>query len=114
MNLEMKNNITLEGNIQYFADTTYKCCPPQSKGMKLFEILAYNEKSNKTLLYLLALIYNENKETTEEIFYYLKTNFNYSPKLFTLDFGKAGYNPINKIFPNCRIFPCYFHIIRRL
>ena len=39
MNKKMKENINLEGNKQYFADSTYKCCPPENKGLKLFIIL---------------------------------------------------------------------------
>ena len=50
MNKKMKENINLEGNIQYFSDSTYKYIPSQNKGKKLFIILAYNEKLNKILL----------------------------------------------------------------
>ena len=38
---------------------------PQNKGMKLFALLTYNNKINKVLLCLLALIYNEIQETLE-------------------------------------------------
>ena len=110
----MKENITLEGNIQYFADSTYKCIPPQNKGAKLFIILAYNEKLNKTLLSAICLIYNENKETFSEIFKFLKLTYQFKPNLFTVDLARGCYLAILEHFPNCRIFPCYFLIIRRL
>ena len=63
---------------------------------------------------MLALINNENAETIEKILNFLKINFQLNPELITVDFGKAGLKAINKIFPNARIFPCYFHMIRRL
>ena len=110
----MKENINLEGNIQYFADSTYKCIPPQNKGAMLFIILAYNEKLNKTLLCTINLIYNENKETFSEIFKFLKLTYQFNSKLFTVDLARGCYLAILEQFPNCRIFPCYFHIIRRL
>lgn len=65
------------------------------------------------MLYLLAFIYNENLETFESIFNHLKINYNFYPELITIDLGRACYKAINKVFPSCRIFPCYFHIIRR-
>lgn len=114
MNEKMNKNIMLNDNIQYFGDTTYDCVPPQNRGIKLFVLLSYNKKFNKLLLCALALIYNENIETLEEIFKYLKKNFNFNPDLITVDFGKAGYIAIKNIFPNIRIFPCYFHLIRRM
>ena len=46
--------------------------------MKLSIIFANNEIYNKTILCLLALIYNENVET---IFKFLKNNFNFNPNL---------------------------------
>jgi len=109
----MKKNLNLEGNIQYFLDTTYKFIPPQSSGMKLFVIVTYNKKLNKTLLCNLSLIYNENVETIEKLLEFLKDVYNFNPNLITIDLGKAGYKAVTNIFPKCRIFPCYFHIIRR-
>ena len=87
----MKKNLVLEGNIQFFADTTYDVIPPQNKGMKSFVMLTFNNKLNKVLLCLLALIYNENRETLEEIFKYLENNYSFNPDVLTVDFGKAGY-----------------------
>ena len=89
MNKNMKDNINLEGNSLYFADTTYGVEPPQNSRMKLFIILAYDEKINKILICALSLIYNENLETFKTIFKFLKTIYNFKPKLFTIDLGKA-------------------------
>ena len=43
MNENMKKNINLENNIQYFSDTTFDCVTPQNRGMKLFTLLTYND-----------------------------------------------------------------------
>ena len=48
MNENMKKNINLENNIQYFSDTTFDCVPPQNRGMKLFSLLTYND----TVIYI--------------------------------------------------------------
>lgn len=71
MNEQMKKNIPLKDNIQYFGDTTYDCVPPQNNKMKLFALLCYNKNMNTILLCMLALIYNENTETLETIFNFL-------------------------------------------
>ena len=63
---------------------------------------------------MLAFINNENAETIEKIFNFLKINFHLNPELITVDFGKAGLKAISKIFPKIRIFPCYFHMTRNL
>ena len=82
--------------------------------MKLSIIVVYNEKINKTLLCAFSLIYNENIETIGKIFEHLKDNYQFIPKLFTIDLGKVCYRAITNIFPNCRIFPFYFHLLRRI
>ena len=82
--------------------------------MKLFVILAYNKINNKTFLCVLALIYNENRETIETILKNLKINFNFNPPFISIDFGKAGYLAFKNIFPKTSLFPCYFHLIRML
>ena len=114
MNANMKTNIALKDNIQYFADTTYDSVPPQSGKMKLFVLLAYNIRLNKILLCMLALIANENTETLEMILKYLKNNFYFKPDLITVDLGRAGLKAIQKVYPNTRLFPCFFHIIIRI
>ena len=114
MNEQMKKNISLKDNIQYFGGITYDCVPPQNNKMKLFAFLSYNKNLNKILLCMLALIYNENTETLETIFNYLKHNYFFKPDLITLDLGKAGLKAIKNVYPDVRIFPCYFHLIRRI
>ena len=57
MNDNMKKNISLEGNIKFFADATYKFTAPRSSDMKSFIIVVYNEKINNTLLCALCLLF---------------------------------------------------------
>ncbi len=114
MNDSIKKNIMEKENTQYFADTTYDAVPHQNSHMKLFVLLSYNKLKNKILLCTMALIYNENTETLETIFKFLKINYFFNPTLITVDFGKAGLKVITKLLPKTRIFPCYFHLIRRL
>ena len=58
------------------------------------------------------LINEEKSETLEKIILFLK-NYQFNPELIIVDLGKAGLNAIAKAFPYTRIFPCYFHMIRR-
>lgn len=81
MNESMKKNILDKDNIQFFCDTTYDTVPPQNSHMKLFVILAYNKNKNKISLCALSLIKNENTETLESIFRYLKINYYFNPPL---------------------------------
>ena len=39
---DMKKNLNLENNIQYFSNTTFDCVRPQNRGRKLFTLLVYN------------------------------------------------------------------------
>ena len=103
----MKKNWNCNDNTRFFSDTTYDCIPPQRRGMKLFVILSYNKKLNIILLCILALIYNKNKETLEKLFTYLKLNFSFNPKLYTIYLGKAGYIAIKKY----SLKLAFFHVI---
>lgn len=101
----------LNGNIKYFGDCTYYCAFPQCHGKKLFIIVAFNKILNKTILYALILISNENKETFEKIFIYLKETYKFNLSLFIVDFGKECYVALNNILPQSRVYPCNFHLI---
>jgi hypothetical protein len=43
----------------------------------------------KTLLYGMALIKNENKETIIKIFDYLNLKYNFQPNIMSMDFGRG-------------------------
>ena len=56
----MIKNIKLEGNTQYFSDTTYYCIQSQCKTLKMWILLAYNKNLNKTMICNISQIENEN------------------------------------------------------
>ena len=61
----MKNNLIKNTNShsQFFADCTYNVIPCPNKNYKLFILIAFNTIENKTELYSIILISNENVET---------------------------------------------------
>lgn len=54
---------------------------------------------------LLSLIYNENFENLSKTF---RETYNFNPKLFPVDFGKAGIKAILNAFPHWRILLVLF------
>ena len=60
MTKDMIKNIKLEGNTQYFSDTTYYCIQSQCKTLKMWILLAYNKNLNKTMICNISQIENEN------------------------------------------------------
>ena len=108
----MKNNLSDNNIFQYFSDVTYYVTPTSTKTFKIFSILGFNLNEKKTKLCTIALITNENYETFLEIFKYLKSNHNFNPKFITIDFNKACFKAIFKLFKNINIIPCYFHLMK--
>ena len=114
MNNEMENNIQKKDNSQYFSDCTYYALPPYNRGSKIWILIAFNKSLFKTLLCCISIIKNENKETILTILDYLSLKYNFNPNIITLDFGRGPYVAFKTKFPNCRIFPCFFHFIQRI
>ena len=107
----IKNNIIYS---QFFADFKYNVIPSKIKNFKLYVLIAYNNEKHKTQICALVLISNENIETYDAIYQYLYNKYNFQPTKMAVDCQKAHIISIQKIFPNCYIIVCYFHIIRRL
>ena len=61
---------------------------------------------------MISLILNENYETFFTIFNYLKININFNPKFTTIDFNKACFKAIFKLFPHIKIISCYYHLMK--
>ena len=59
-------------------------------------------------------IRNENIETFVNIYEYLINKYKFIPINITIDCQKAHIKALLKLFPNCCLIICYFHIIRRL
>ena len=81
MTKEMENNLISEDNSQYFADCTYYAIPPNKSKYKLFLILAFNKKKQKSVLCNISIISNENKETFITVLNFLKIKYNFTPKI---------------------------------
>ena len=74
----------------------------------------FNKEFMKNLLYSIAIIKNENKETILRIFDYLTNKYNFTPKLISMDFSGGPYTALKEKYHNCRIFQCYFHIMQKI
>ena len=87
MTKEMENNLISEDNTQYFADCTYYAIPPNKNKYKLFLILGFNKKKQKSVLCNISITCNENKETFITVFNFLKNKYNFYPKIITSDYS---------------------------
>ena len=99
---------------QFFADCTYNVVPYINKNFKLYVLNAFNTIENKTELCALILISNENIETYVNIYEYLINKYKFNPTKLTVDCQKSHILAILKLFPNCCLIICYFHIIMRI
>lgn len=59
--------------------------------IKMQILLSYNKNENKILICNICLIKNENYETLNSIINYLKSNYQFEPKVMTVDFCKVAY-----------------------
>ena len=116
MTKSMEQNLIKNNNIHshFFADCTYNVIPSQNKNFKLYILIAFNNDKQKTELCSIILISNENVETFDTIYQYLYSKYKFQPTKLTVDCQKSHIISIQKIYPNCYIIICYFHIIRRL
>ena len=109
---KMKENIKLEGNIQYFNDITYYAIPPNENKYKIFLLLAFNKDLYQTILCNITIINKENKETFITLYNYLRNKYNFVPNKITIDYSQAFILAIKKAFPSCKIIPCFFHFMQ--
>ena len=96
---------------QYFGDATYRCVPPTLRNYKLYAITGFNFIVKRTRLLSLILIPNETEITYFEMFNYLKNNFGFKPKIFTMDFNKASSKAIKRVYPSIYLIKCFFHYV---
>ena len=114
MNKKMCEEIKNNDIFQYFGDATYRCVPPTMRNYKLYTITGFNFIIKRTRLLALILIPNETLKTYMEMFNYLKNNFNFNPKIFTMDFNKASGKAIKTVFPEIYLIKCFFHYVYNL
>ena len=62
----------------------------------------------------MVLIENENSETFITILAHLKNKYNFNPQKIGIDFRKAEYKAIKKIFSNIAIIPYYFQFMNNI
>lgn len=99
---------------QYFGDATYRAVPPTMRRYRLYIISGFNLLEKHTRIGAFILIPNETESTYYNMFYYLKNNFGFNPKIFTLDFNKALTNALKQIYPNIYIIKCYYHYVNSI
>ena len=97
-----------------FIDCTYKIVPPGLKKYKFSVIIDYNNKNNKLILYLYALILHENVENFKKIFGHLKLKYNFEPIYITSDIHRDQLSAINSSFPDTQIILCWFHALKNI
>lgn len=101
----LKNNLIEE----YFMDATYLYVPPNVHKFKLLVLSGYYIDNKSTNIYCFILVMNEKYEKFENIFEYLKKNYQFNPKNFMADFRTSQIKAIQKCFPRCNVHCSFFH-----
>ena len=99
---------------QYFGDATYRAVPPTMRRYRLYIISGFNLLEKHTRNGAFILIPNETESTYYNMFYFLKNNFGFNPKIFSFDFNKASINALKQIYPNIYIIKCYYHYVNSI
>ena len=111
----MKVNLSDKINIkQWFVDYTHYAIPRKNNSFKLFLIIGFNIKENKSVLGSIILIKNENEETFSSIFKYLNSQYSFYPEIINCDCYIAEIKAIKKTFNDSHIIICYYHVIKRI
>lgn len=111
----MKLNLSDKINIkQWFVDCTYYAIPRKNNSFKLFLLIGFNIKENKSVLGSIILIKNENEETFSSIFKYLNSKYSFYPEIINYDCCIAEIKAIKKTFNDSHIIICYYHVIKRI
>ena len=64
----------------------------------------------KTFPLVYSLLPNKKQETYEESFRIVQQHVQRKPKFITIDFDKAAGNAFAVVFPQSKIFGCFFHM----
>lgn len=99
---------------QFFIDTTYRCIPFSKIYKKLITLTCFDKESKQAQICCLILSENEKCETLCEIFDYLKTKWNFSPRYISCDYSCSLIKAILKSFDNVKIVGCLFHFINAI
>ena len=114
INYKINSNSNKFAITQYFADITYKCVPRNKYRYKLFVLCGFDIIKNKSVICTFALIMDETTETFNFLFNKLKDLYKFNPIILTCDFQISLRSSLKNIFPNIKIYPCYYHFIRSI
>ena len=75
-------------------------------------LIDYNSRRNQFEICLIATFIRENRNSFIKFYSYLKSNFNFKPKLITCDFLVANIETIKSVYEddNTLIITCLFFI----
>ena len=93
----------------------YICIPHSVNSINVLILLfAYNSRRNKFEICLIATFIREDRNSFIKFYSYLKSNFNFKPKLITCDFLVANIEAIKTVFENDNtlIIACLFHLVQ--
>ena len=110
MILEIKN----KDIYQFFGDATYRCTPPTFRGYKLYVISGFNLCLKRSRILAYILIPNETFTTYTILFYKLKNDFGFNPKIYNLDFNRASSKAVKSNFPNIYLVKCFYHFVQAI
>lgn len=113
-NYKINQNSSRDAISQYFIDITYKCRPKSYYRYKLVVIIGYDILFCKAVLCCFALILDELTTTFNFLFYILNKYYQFNPHIITCDFETSLRKSLKIIFPNMRIFPCYYHYVKNI
>jgi hypothetical protein len=78
----------------------------------MITLIGYNKSNKNYELYLIARLNNESFELYKQLYSILKSNYSFSPKYIKCDFCISNIIAITKEFIDCKIIPCFFHLIQ--
>ncbi|CAF0918334.1 unnamed protein product [Brachionus calyciflorus] len=96
----------LKNNLDWYCDGTFDISP--TLFLQLYIIHVNINHKDLSLIY--ALLPDKNKKTYEKLFNMILSLVKVHPNSLNIDFEKAVICAANKVFPNCLIYGCFFHL----
>lgn len=110
-NYEVNDKLAIS---QYFMDITYNCVPKSKYIYKLLIIIGFDNNLYKSVICCFSLIIDGLTTTLNFLFNILKTEMGFNPKIINTDFQQSLRKSIKLIFPECNIYPCYYHFTKSI
>ena len=102
---------------QYFIDGTYKCVPHSINSINvLILLIGYNTSNQRFEMASIITLNAEDYENYKHLYLFLKSNYNFIPKIITFDFCIANIKALKEIYEheNVTFIPCFFHFVQCL